>query len=710
MENIVAEPTQKHGAKQKEKEKVNILLVDDQPSKLLTYEAILGELDENLLRATSGREALEQLLKQGDVAVVLMDVSMPEMDGFETARMIREHPRFQRTAIVFISAIHLTDLDRVKGYERGAVDYISVPVNPELLRAKVSVFADLHRTTQQLERLNRELEDRVRERTLELQESEEKFRTVANSIPQLVWMADPGGSILWYSDRWYEYTGLNKGEANGDTWKTRVDPESSRVVLEQWAESIARGESFEMEFRLRGADGLHRWFLTQVTPLRDSNGAIKNWFGARTNIHEQRETRRALEEAQERLAIAQNAANCGAFDFDVKTGVLMWSRELEQLYGFAPETFARTYEAWLDTVLPEDREIAQAGMWSGDSASVDTEFRIRRIDTGEIRWMNRRGRVHRGPSGGPVRVVGLQFDITRMKRAEEDLKRAHDELETRVLARTAALCIAEDRLRRLSGRLMQSQDDERRRIARELHDSLGQYLVASKMSLDLATMKATSEDSIKACLADAITQIEKAISETRTISHLLHPPLLDEVGLQSALVWYGEGFAKRSGITVDVEIDDSIGRLPTDVETAVFRVVQECLTNVHRHSGSPKASVCLHHVDGDLKLQVSDEGCGMPAGVTGGEAHPAPGVGLQGIRERVLQLQGHLEIISNDGTGTTVIATIPSTHHASATAEPGPTGRAAAEQPESGNSVNAAAERSSDAAKATAEPRDTANA
>src|ERR1700738_4716161 len=137
-------------------EKVNILMVDDQPAKLLSYEAILSELGENLIKAASGKEALEHLLKK-DIAVVLMDVSMPDLDGFELAEMIRQHPRFQKTAIIFISAVHLTDMDRIKGYQRGAADYISVPIIPELLRAKVSVFADLHRKSRQLEVLNREL-------------------------------------------------------------------------------------------------------------------------------------------------------------------------------------------------------------------------------------------------------------------------------------------------------------------------------------------------------------------------------------------------------------------------------------------------------------------------------------------------------------------------------------------------------------------------
>ena len=145
-------------------QKVNILMVDDQPSKLLSYEVVLSVLGENLIKAGSATEALEQLLRN-DIAVVLMDVNMPDMDGFELAEMMRQHPRFQKTAIIFISGIHLSNSDRLKGYERGAVDYISVPFVPEVLRAKVSVFTELYRKTRQLEELNRVLEERVEERT-----------------------------------------------------------------------------------------------------------------------------------------------------------------------------------------------------------------------------------------------------------------------------------------------------------------------------------------------------------------------------------------------------------------------------------------------------------------------------------------------------------------------------------------------------------------
>ena len=161
--------------------KVNILMVDDQPAKLLSYEVILADLGENLIKASSASEALNILLKN-DIAVVLMDVSMPELDGFELADVLRQHPRFQKTAIIFISGVHLTDSDKIQGYRSGAVDYISVPVVPEVLRAKIGIFVELHRKTRMLETLNNQLEQRVAERTDELRIREEQFRTRAELL------------------------------------------------------------------------------------------------------------------------------------------------------------------------------------------------------------------------------------------------------------------------------------------------------------------------------------------------------------------------------------------------------------------------------------------------------------------------------------------------------------------------------------------------
>ncbi|MGE0407200.1 MAG: ATP-binding protein [Candidatus Korobacteraceae bacterium] len=198
-------------------DKLNILMVDDQPAKLLSYEAILGELGENLVKAASGTEALEYLL-ENDVAVVLMDVSMPDMDGFEIAEIIRQHPRFQRTAIIFVSAVHLTEMDRLKGYQRGAVDYISVPVVPEVLRAKVSVFAELHRKTRQLEILNRELEQRVLERTEELHKSESMLRERAHLLDlasEAIMVRDLNGALLFWNSGAEALYGWKRDEVLG---------------------------------------------------------------------------------------------------------------------------------------------------------------------------------------------------------------------------------------------------------------------------------------------------------------------------------------------------------------------------------------------------------------------------------------------------------------------------------------------------------------
>jgi len=341
-------------------------MVDDQPAKLLTYEAILGELGDNLIKANSGKEALEQLLKN-DIAVVLLDVSMPELDGFELADMIRQHPRFQKVAIIFISAVHLTDLDRLKGYERGAVDYISVPVNPELLRAKVSIFAELHRNALQLEALNAEL-------------------------------------------------------------------------------------------------------------------------------------------------------------------------------------------------------------------------------------------------------------------------------------------------RSLSASVIAAQDEERRRIARELHDSLGQDLAAAKMILDGLDSQDTSP--VGSAAREACSIIDHAMQQVRSMSHLLHPPMLDEVGLYSALQWYIDGFTKRTGIESSLEAHPAVfPRLAFDIEKAAFRIIQEALTNVFRHSKASKAWVSIARKDGHVVGTVRDDGIGISAAVA--EFRPGSiGVGIAGMRQRVKELAGELRL-TNASPGTIVHFALP---------------------------------------------------
>ena len=313
-------------------EPVNILMVDDQIGKLLTYEAILAPLGENLRRANSGREALESLLKS-DVAVVLMDVSMPDIDGFQLADMIREHPRFDSTAIIFISAVHLTDVDRLKGYARGAVDYISVPIIPELLRAKVSVFAELYRKNKQLERLNLELEHRVAERTRELQESESQFRSLANSIPQLAWMAHADGSVFWYNQRWYDYTGTSFDQMRGLGWSSLVDHDHVVRVAEGIRRSWSAGEPWEDTFPLRSKSGEYRWFLSRALPIRNEAGDVIRWFGTNTDVTEQIEAENALRESEARFRELADNISQFAWTADAKGWIYWYNRRWHDYTG-----------------------------------------------------------------------------------------------------------------------------------------------------------------------------------------------------------------------------------------------------------------------------------------------------------------------------------------------------------------------------------------
>jgi PAS domain S-box-containing protein len=517
------------------KSKVNILMVDDQPAKLMSYEVILGELGENLIKATSGREALEQLLKN-DIAIVLMDVSMPELDGFELAEMIHQHPRCQDTAVIFISAVHLTELDQLKGYERGAVDYISVPVIPELLRAKVTVFAELRRKSRQLEALNRELEQRVAERTEELEKRAEMLQqlnseltrknqdldAIVKTAPDIIFSRRADGTRDYVSDRFYEYTGAPAGSAMGFGWLDYVHSDDRESSMAQWADCVESGENYQCEYRLRGQDGQYRWFRVRAVPIRDQANQITRWYGTCSDIHDS-------------------------------------------------------------------------------------------------------------------------------KLVEHAMRESAVELERKVDERTAAL-------RRLSSRLMTMQDDERRRIARELHDGLGQEMVALKMLLNEIARQ--SPALLKKQVGEAMGVIDRGTQQIRTLSHLLHPPLLDEVGLLSALRWYLDGLTQRSGIETKLDVEPAdFPRLALELETAVFRIVQEALTNVFRHSGASRAWISLKQGHGQVKVKVRDDGKGVVDGIVELRSG-STGVGIGGMSERAKEFGGQL-LVANAHPGTIVEVTIP---------------------------------------------------
>jgi PAS domain S-box-containing protein len=526
-------------------ERVNILMVDDQPGKLLSYEAILSELGENLIQAATAKEALEKLLKL-DVAAVLMDVSMPEIDGFELAELVRQHPRFQETAIIFISAVHLTDLDRLKGYQHGAVDYLSVPIVPEVLRAKVRVFAELHRKKQQLQRLNSELEQRVAVRTGELEQKardlekanhdlaqrNQELDAIVQTAPDIIFSRQSDGGREYISGRFYEYTGASPGSASGHGWLEYVHPDDKESSSAHWMACVRSGEPYEAEYRLRGADGGYRWFRARAVPLRDHQGKILQWYGTCSDIHDS-------------------------------------------------------------------------------------------------------------------------------KLLEQSIRDSATELERLVDSRTAEL-------RRLSNRLMTMQDEERRRIAREIHDGLGQELAAAKMILDGILAKDKSP-SLQQASMEASQLVDRAIQQVRTISHLLHPPLLDEVGLVSALRWFLEGLSQRSGIEIELQVQaKSLGRLKSEVETAIFRIVQEALTNMFRHSGARHGCIVVAAENGNVVVTVSDDGKGIDEDVI--QFRPeSVGVGIGGMRQRVTELGGTLRLVNaNPGTVVEVVIPVGKPHQSSA--------------------------------------------
>jgi signal transduction histidine kinase len=292
---------------------------------------------------------------------------------------------------------------------------------------------------------------------------------------------------------------------------------------------------------------------------------------------------------------------------------------------------------------------------------VDPEYRVQGLKGGADAYL-----------AEPIdraELVATVEALLRMKRSEkeahrhaelaesagEQVRQLNVQLEARVKQRTAELEGKSEEIRKLNGRLMKLQDEERRKIARELHDSTGQFLALLNINLSrLSKMSDIDSTSAKGLITESASITSDLTSHLRTVSYLLHPPLLDELGLRHALEWYVEGFAQRSRIAVKLEVSDQFGRLHQDLEIVVFRIVQECLTNVHRHSGSQCASVRLRREPQQITLEVKDAGTKFEKGITGF----VRGTGILGMRERIRQLGGDLNIYF-EATGTRVQAIIP---------------------------------------------------
>jgi len=455
---------------------------------------------------------------------------------------------------------------------------------------------------------------------------ESRLRLIIDTIPTMVWSVRADGAVDFVNQRWLDYTGLTLEEEIEDPTRV-VHPEDLPRVMEKWLADMTAGEPSEDEMRLQGADGEYRWFLVRTVPLRDEKGNVVKWYGVSIDIEDRK---RAENLSRTLLDVIPQQIWSGPAD-----GTLDYCNEgwrsymglgLEELQG----------DGWQSMLHPDDRERVLRA-WHDSVANgtpYEQEERHRGAD-GRYRWFLSRGVPLRDYEGRILRWYGTNTDIEGRKRTEEEL------LD-------------------LSGQLLRSQDEERRRIAQDLHDSTGQNLVA------LATMLGRLNKSVpsvgrrsRTLLSECVALSNRCIREVRTLSYLLHPPLLDEAGLEEAIREYVTGFSKRSGIEVKLEMSRRLGRVARDIEQALFRVVQEALTNIQRHSGSQQAKIRIHR-NSDLTLEVSDLGRGVSASAHKGKQKTRfeVGVGILSMQERVKLIGGRLDIVSTDH-GTTVRATVP---------------------------------------------------
>jgi PAS domain S-box-containing protein len=461
----------------------------------------------------------------------------------------------------------------------------------------------------------------------DLKRAEDRIRLVINTIPVMAWTVRRDGVVDFVNQRWLDYTGLSLEEEIEDPTRA-VHPEDLPRIMKKWLADMAAGEPSEDEMRLRRADGEYRWFLVRTAPLRDEQGNLVKWYGVSIDIEDHK---RAESQSRTLLdAIPQqiwSGPSDGTFDYCNERWRSYMGLGLEELQG----------DGWQSMLHPDDRERVLRAWHKSVTMGTpyEQEERHRGVD-GTYRWFLARGLPLPDAEGRIVRWYGTNTDIEDRKQAEEEL-------------------------RRLSGQLLRLQDEERQKIARDLHDSTGQDLVALATTLSQfhASIPSSSRK-LRNLAAQCQALADQCIREVRTVSYLLHPPMLDEAGLGDAIRHYAGGFTERTGIELELEISPRLGRMKPSVELALFRVVQESLTNIQRHSGSSQAKIRIERDPGRITLEISDKGSGIPGNLRrhNGKSSFGPGVGIPSMHERVKLIGGQLDIESSS-SGTTVRVTIP---------------------------------------------------
>ena len=376
------------------------------------------------------------------------------------------------------------------------------------------------------------------------------------------------------------------------------------------------------------------WFLVNAEPRLAADSSVSEVVCSFTDITERKRAEEELRASEERFRNAFAHAATGMALTDLGGRFLEVNQAFCQITGYTErELVARDFPSITHADdLPRNMDLMRQ-LLAGTVPSYVIEKRYIHKQGGVV-WVRISVSLHRDSRHQPQHMIALVEDITERKQAEESL-------------------------RELSGRVLQLQDEERRRLARELHDSTAQNIVALGVNLGIVDQAAAALDAgARKALSESLALANQCIRELRTFSYLLHPPVLDDLGLSSALTWYLEGFRQRSGIAVKLEIAADLGRLPQELELMLFRIVQESLTNIHRHSGSRTATIRIARHANEVAMQISDQGHGIAGDVHGGVlALARVGVGIAGMRERVRQMGGRLEIRSRpSGTDVEVVA------------------------------------------------------
>jgi PAS domain S-box-containing protein len=495
---------------------------------------------------------------------------------------------------------------------------------------------------------------------------------IVGSSDDAILSKDLDGFITSWNKGAEEIFGYSAQEAIGSHITMIVPPDRIDEENEILAR-IRRGERVEHSetVRRRKDDMLLDVSLT-ISPLKDGTGRIIGASTVARDISDRKRAERALRESEQRFRVITEASP-----------VMVWMSGVDKLcYYFNKgwlDFVGRTLEqeagnGWAENVHPDDFDrCLQIYVTSFDARRpFQMEYRLRH-HTGEYRWILDCGVPRFAPDGTFEGYMGGCLDIhdqkcttEALRQSEERLRALSETLESEVAARTrelekrnAEVLKQSEQLRELSWQLLRTQDEERRHIARELHDSAGQILAVLSMSITtlLESTKQQAPD-----LAQSVEQADRLLQqlsrEIRTTSYLLHPPLLDEMGLDGALSWYIDGLRQRSGLQIELNVSEDFGRLPGDMELVVFRMVQESLTNIHRHSGSKTASIQVVREPGKVSIEIRDKGKGIPAEKLVEIQTKGSGVGIRGMRERLRQFQGELTVESS-GQGTTLRVIIP---------------------------------------------------